>query len=86
MRTGATPSSGSSNQISATIGRPEVEAFLTHLAVDRGLAVSGHRQALSALLFLQGQVRGHQRPWTQDIGRPVREWSWKVVLVLDEAR
>ena len=54
MRTGAAPSSGSSVQISATIGRPEVEAFLTHLAVDRGLAVSGYRQALSALRFLCG--------------------------------
>ena len=55
----------------ATMGGPEVEAFLTHLAPDRGLAVSSHRQALSALPFLYGQVSGEQLPWTQDIGRPV---------------
>jgi len=34
------------------MGGPKVEAFLTHLAAARGLSVSSHRQALSALLFL----------------------------------
>ncbi len=34
------------------LGAPEVEAFLTHLAVDGNVASSTQAQALSALLFL----------------------------------
>jgi integron integrase len=34
------------------MGVPEVEAFLTHLALERRVAVSTQNQALSALLFL----------------------------------
>jgi hypothetical protein len=49
----------------AEMGGPEVEAFLTHLAADRQLSVSSHRQALSALLFLYGKVLGQQLPWMQ---------------------
>jgi hypothetical protein len=44
------------------MGGPEVEAFLTHLAAQRGLSVSSHRRALSALLFLYGKVLGQQLP------------------------
>ncbi len=32
------------------MGGPEVEEFLTHLAADRGLAVSSHRQAVRSPL------------------------------------
>ncbi|WP_139826272.1 site-specific integrase [Derxia lacustris] len=35
------------------MGAPEVEAFLTHLAVERRVAASTHRQALSALVLLR---------------------------------
>jgi integron integrase len=35
---------------------PEVEAFLTHLAVERNVAASTQNQALSALLFLYREV------------------------------
>jgi len=35
---------------------PEIEAFLTHLAVERHVAASTQNQALSALLFLYRQV------------------------------
>jgi integron integrase len=68
----------------ATMGGPEVEAFLTHLAADRGLAVSTHRQALSALLFLYGKVLGVQLPWMQEIGRPVPKRRLPVVLSAEE--
>ncbi len=54
----------------AEMGGPEVEAYLTYLASDRGLSPSSHRQALSALLFLYGKVLGLQLPWMQEIGRP----------------
>jgi integron integrase len=37
-------------------GRPDVEAFLTHLAVDKQVAASTQNQALSALVFLYRDV------------------------------
>jgi integron integrase len=40
-----------------TMGEPEIEAFLTHLAVDGHVAASTQNQAFSALLFLY-QVLG----------------------------
>jgi integron integrase len=38
------------------MGNPEIEAFLTHLAVERKVAASTQTQALSALLFLYRDV------------------------------
>lgn len=38
------------------MGNAEVEAFLTHLAVDQKVAASTQNQALSALLFLYREV------------------------------
>lgn len=38
------------------MGKPEIEAFLTHLAVQRQVAASTQNQALSALLFLYREV------------------------------
>ncbi len=38
------------------MGSSEIEAFLTHLAVDRNVAASTQNQALSALLFLYREV------------------------------
>lgn len=40
----------------AEMGAPEVEAFLTHLAVKEHVAASTQNQALSALLFLYREV------------------------------
>jgi integron integrase len=40
----------------AAMGRGEIEAFLTHLAVERHVAASTQNQALSALLFLYKAV------------------------------
>ncbi len=68
------------------MGGPEVEAFLTHLAAERGLAPASHRQALSAVLFLYGKVLGQQLPWMQDIGRPVPKRRLPVVLSVPEVR
>ena len=66
------------------MGKHEVEAFLTHLASDRGVAPSTHRQALSALLFLYGKVLEVQLPWMAEIGRPVPKRRLPVVLSADE--
>jgi integron integrase len=38
------------------MGTPEVEAFLTHLAVDRQVAASTQNQAFNAILFLYREV------------------------------
>jgi len=40
----------------ADMGKPEIEQFLTHLAVDQHVAASTQNQALSALLFLYRHV------------------------------
>ena len=42
----------------ATMGAPEVEAFLTHLAVHEQVSASTQNQALAALLFLYREVLG----------------------------
>src|SRR4051794_26819364 len=41
-----------------TMAEPEVNAFLTHLAVERNVAASTQNQALAALLFLYEAVLG----------------------------
>ncbi|NWG74849.1 MAG: integron integrase, partial [Rubrivivax sp.] len=62
------------------MGGPQVEAFLSWLSAERGVSVSTHRQALSALLFLYQQVLGQQLPWMEAIGRPQRKPRLPVVL------
>ena len=52
------------------MGGPEVEAFLSWLASERRVAVSTHKQALSALLFLYQKVLGVELTWMNEIGRP----------------
>ena len=66
------------------MGQPEVEAFLSWLAAERRVAVSTHRQALSALLFLYQKVFGQHLPWMQSIGRPHRPPRLPVVLSVAE--
>ena len=42
------------------MGPPEIEAFLTHLAVNEKVAASTQNQALQAILFLYRQVLGRE--------------------------
>src|SRR5262245_49326384 len=51
------------------LGGPEVEAFLAWLANQRGVSVSTHKQALSALLFLYKHVL-RSRPALDAADRP----------------
>ena len=69
----------------ATLGVREVEAFLTHLAVDRKVAASTQNQARSALLFLYRQVL--ERP-LDDIKatRAKQPAKLPVVLSVDEVQ
>ena len=68
----------------AELGGAEVEAFLAWLVIDRDVAVSTHKQALSALLFLYQKVLGLPVPWLQEISRPQRAPRLPVVLSHDE--
>lgn len=68
----------------AGLGATEVTAFLTHLARDRSVAAATQNQALSALLFLYGQVLGVKLPWMDDIVRAKRPVRVPVVLTCEE--
>jgi integron integrase len=68
------------------MGAPELEAFLTHLAVQRNVAASTQNQALSAILFLYREVL--ERP-LEELGRiaPARRPErLPTVLTRDEVR
>jgi integrase len=68
------------------MGAPEVEAFLTHLAVEGKVAASTQNQALAALLFLYREVLGIDLPWLKDVTRAKRPQRLPVVLTRDEVR
>ena len=62
------------------MGPAEVEAFLSHLAVDRQVAASTQNQALSALLFLYREVLNVELPWMNEVVRAKRPARLPVVL------
>ena len=68
------------------MGAEEVTAFLTHLAAERDVAASTQNQALSALLFLYGEVLDVKLPWLSEIQRVTRPARLPVVLTREEAR
>ena len=66
------------------MGPAEVEAFLTHLAVDGHVSASTQNQALSALLFLYREVLEQDLPWLQEVVRVKRPARLPVVLTQTE--
>src|SRR5215510_1725082 len=66
------------------MGRVEIEAFLTHVAVDRHIAASTQNQALSALLFLYKAVL-HQEVESVDAVRARKPTRLPTVLTKPEA-
>lgn len=54
------------------MGKQEVEAFLTHLAVDQHVSASTQNQAFSALLFLYRVVLERDFGWLEDVVRARR--------------
>lgn len=68
------------------LGKPEIETFLTHLAVDRKVSASTQNQALSALLFLYRNVLGTELPYLEDVVRAKRPSRLPVVLTQTEVR
>jgi integron integrase len=63
-----------------------VEAFLTHLAVDSKVGASTQNQALQALLFLYRQVLDIELPWLENVTRASRPKRLPVVLSATEVR
>jgi integron integrase len=49
------------------MGAAEVEAFLSHLAVERNVSASTQNQAKSALLFLYKEVLQTELPWLDNV-------------------
>lgn len=68
------------------LGPADVEAFLTHLAVDRGVSAATQNQALAALLFLYQKVLETDLPWLQGIVRAKPSRHLPVVLTQAEVR
>ena len=70
----------------AAMGADEVNAFLSHLAVDGNVSASTQAQALSALVFLYRNVLDDPLPWIDDIIRARRSRKLPVVLSREEVR
>lgn len=68
------------------MGEDEVNAFLTHLAVDLGVSASTQTQALSALLFLYRHVIGHDLGSLGDLVRARKSERLPVVMTRGEVR
>lgn len=68
------------------MGRAEVEAFLTHLAVEATVGASTQNQALQALLFLYRRVLDIELPWLENLTRASRPKRLPVVLSTAEVR
>jgi len=66
------------------MGGPEVEAFLTDLAVHGKVAAATQNQALAALLFLYRQVLGVELPWRDGVIRAKRPQRLPTVLTREE--
>src|SRR5262249_44871476 len=68
-----------------TMGAPEIELFLTHLAVNGHVSASTQNQAFHALLFLYQQVLGIELP-RLDALRAKRPKRLPAVLSPEEVR
>ena len=69
-----------------SMGKVEVEAFLSHLAVNRGVSPSTQNLALSAILFLYQQVLNVDLPWLDDVVRAKPKRRLPVVLSTEEVQ
>jgi site-specific recombinase XerD len=65
---------------------PEVEVFLTHLAVERKVSASTQNQALSAILFLYREVLKIELPWLDNVVKAKRPQRMPVVLTRKEVQ
>jgi len=70
----------------AEMGKAEIEAFLTSLAVERNVTASTQNQALSALLFLYRELLEVDLPWLSEVTRAKKPARLPTVLTSEEAR
>ncbi len=68
------------------MGDVEINAFLSHLAVEGHVAASTQNQALAALLFLYREALGLEVPWLECLVRARKPVRLPVVLSRDEVR
>lgn len=68
------------------MGKDEIEAFLTHLAVEGRVSASTQSQAKAALLFLYQRVLKVDVEWLKDIVAAKQPQRLATVLTMDEAR
>lgn len=68
------------------LGAAEVEAFLTHLALEVKVAASTQNQARSALLFLYKVVLETELPWLENVEKARAIRKLPVVLTRDEVQ
>lgn len=70
----------------AQMGGPQIEAFLTDLAVNGRVAASTQYQAKAAILFLYREVLKLDLPWLDDLVQARRGHRLPTVLTAREAR
>ena len=70
----------------ADMAEPEINAFLSHLAVDEHVSASTQTQALSALLFLYRHVLGREVGQLGELVRARASRRLPVVLTRDEVK
>jgi len=68
------------------MGVAEVEAFLTHLAVERNVSASTQNQAKSAILYLYKEVLGIDLPWLDNVTQAKAPKRLPVVLTQAEVQ
>jgi integron integrase len=68
------------------MGGAEIEAFLSHLAVDRQVSASTQNQALNAIVFLYRRVLGESVAQLEAMVRARKPRMLPVVLTPDEVR
>ena len=67
-----------------TLGAPEVEAFLTNLAVEHNVAAATQNLAKSSILFLYRDVLERDLPWLENVERARAPTHLPVVLAREE--
>lgn len=70
----------------AEMGAAEIEAFLSHLAVEKTVSASTQNQALAALLFLYREVLSVEIPWLDKFTPAKKSSRVPVVLTKEEVK
>ena len=68
------------------MGTPEINAFLSHLAVANRVAASTQNQALSAILFLYKEVLGQEVGKLEGVVRAKKSTRLPIVFTVEEVQ